>query len=166
MTDDNGLGFRRPATFAERFARPEPERDHAPGVASAEVAEPSEATVGSGSYKPYGFLPSGKIGETCEVLRWIENTETPEGIVFQYRFLMQVGFVGETQLRLFLPDCIVVIEGERLLDLRQKLARRRVTFVQQYSPLVWPARPPKGEPIIERVQVARPETLTVRAGNG
>ncbi len=78
---------------------------------------------------------------------------------------MQVGFVGETQLRLFLPDCIVVIEGDRLLDLRRMLARRRATFIQQYSPLVWPTRPPKGEPIIERVQVARPETLTVRAGN-
>ena len=51
---------------------------------------------------------------------------------------MQVGYVGEEQLKLFLPDCIVVIEGQHLRDLRKKLARHQCTFIQQYSPCIWP----------------------------
>jgi hypothetical protein len=114
----------------------------------------------SATYKPYGLLPTDGISETCEVVRWIEGTEIPEGIDFQYRFLMQVGFVGEEQLKLFLPDCIVVIEGRCLRDLRKKLARRQVTFIQQYSARVWPAVPPAGEPVVEKIAVVRPEPAT------
>jgi len=112
--------------------------------------------VGSTAYKPYGFLPSGTIGEGCDVRWWMEGTETIQGIEFQYRFLMQVGYVGDQELRLFLPDSIVVIEGQRLTDLRKKLARRMVTFIQQHNPRVW-GLPPTDEPTIERVQILRPE---------
>jgi hypothetical protein len=138
----------RPPSFAERVGKAEPQP--APG-------EPKGETVGSGPYKPYGFLPTGNVGETCEVARWIEGTEIPEGIEFQYRFLMEVGFVGEEQLRLKLPDCIVVIDGMYLRDLRKKLARRQVTFIQQYSAKVWPTPPPKGEPVIDKIEVVRPD---------
>ncbi|MDQ0462951.1 hypothetical protein QO010_000699 [Caulobacter ginsengisoli] len=139
---------------------------HAPGFAdrinrdqaAPAPGEPSEATAGSGPYKPYGFLPSGGLGESCEVVRWMDGTEVPEGLVLQYRFLMQIGFVGEEQLKLFLPDCIVVIDGKRLRDLRKKLSRRMATFIQQWNPRIWPA-PPVGEPIIERISVMRPELL-------
>jgi len=107
-------------------------------------------------------LPSGKLGEACDVQRWLDGTETPEGIEFQYRFLMQVGYVGEEQVKLFLPDCIVVLEGQRLRELRKKLARRMVWFIQQYNPRIWPA-PAKGECVIERIEVLRPEPSSRRA---
>lgn len=112
-------------------------------------------------YKPYGFMPSNTMGEICEVRSWVNGTDVPEGIVFQYRFLMQVGFVGDETLKLMLPDAIVVIEGKRLLDLRQKLSRRMATFIQQYSPRIWP-QPPALEPIVERIEVVRPEVFKER----
>jgi hypothetical protein len=130
-------------------------------VASTAVQPRRDGKAGaaeSAVYKPYGLLPTDGISETCEVVRWIEGTEIPEGIDFQYRFLMQVGFVGEEQLKLFLPDCIVVIDGRNLRDLRKKLSRRQVTFIQQYSARVWPAVPPAGEPVIEKIAVVRPES--------
>ncbi len=58
---------------------------------------------------------------------------------------MQIGYVGEEQVKLFLPECIVVIDGMYLRDLRKKLARRQITFIQQFSPKVWPDMPPKSE---------------------
>jgi hypothetical protein len=143
----------KPTSFTERVSKPD----------TTGPSDPKEAKAGSGPYKPYGFLPTGNVNETCEVARWIEGTEIPEGIEFQYRFLMEVGFVGEEQLRLKLPDCIVVIDGMYLRDLRKKLARRQVTFVQQYSQRVWPTPPPKGEPLIEKIEVVRPDPI-VRVG--
>lgn len=155
MTDDYDQVFGRrpivtPPSFAERVGRtqqaaPQPMPPAMPEGASA-----------SGPYRPYGHLPAGNMGEACEVVRWIDGTEIPEGIDFQYRFLMQVGFVGDEQLKLFLPDCIVVIEGRRLAELRRKLARRMVTFICQHNPRVWPERPSSTEPIIERIEVVRP----------
>lgn len=140
----------RPAPFAERVGRAD---------GAAQPSDGKEVSAGSGEYKPYGYLPSGNIGETCDVQRWLEQTGIAEGIEFQYRFLMQIGYVGEEQLKLFLPDCIVVIEGMYLKDLRKKLARRQVTFIQQYSAKVWPTPPPKGEPLIETINVVRPDTV-------
>lgn len=134
------------SSFTERVGRPE---------ATAPPAEPSEQTAGSGAYKPYGFLPAG-FGESCDVRRWIDATQIAEGIEFQYRFLMQIGYVGDEQLRLFLPDCIVLIEGWGLTGLRKRLARRQVTFIQQFSPLVWPGHN-ADEAVIERIEVVRPD---------
>ena len=140
----------KPPSFAERVGKLD---------APAAGGENNEAKAGSGPYKPYGFLPSGNIGETCDVQRWLEKTDIAEGIEFQYRFLMQIGYVGEEQIKLFLPDCIVVIDGMYLKDLRKKLARRQVTFIQEYSPKVWPTPPPKGEPVIEHIDVVRPDPV-------
>lgn len=140
----------KPPSFAERVGKPD---------APAAGGDSNEAKAGSGPYKPYGFLPSGNIGETCDVQRWLEKTDIAEGIEFQYRFLMQIGYVGEEQIKLFLPDCIVVIDGMYLKDLRKKLARRQVTFIQEYSPKVWPTPPPKGEPVIEHIDVVRPDPV-------
>jgi hypothetical protein len=125
------------------------------------VAEPQEETAGSGQYKPYGFFPSGGVGESCDVFSWVDATQVPHGIVFQYRFLMQVGFTGDEMLRLMLPDCIVVINGKNLLDLRRCLSRRTATFIQQYHPGIWPM-PAADEPIIERIEIARPESFRAR----
>lgn len=146
MSDDfdQVFGARRP-NFAERVA--------GDGKARPPAAVPTASP--DGDYKPFGFLPTG-IGESCEILRWADGTDVPEGIEFQYRFLMQIGFVGEEELRLMLPETIVVIEGQNLRELRRKLARRQATFVQQYSKLVWPKAPAKGEPLVSRIQFVRP----------
>lgn len=142
--------------FTERVARPD-------GHATQEAAE---ASAGSGPYKPYGYLPAGGLAECCDVQRWRPSSTVAEGIEFQYRFLMQVGYVGDEELRLFLPDCIVVIEGKNLRDLRKKLARRQVTFIQQFSGSVWPSLPPADEAVIERIEVARSESFGSRGGTG
>jgi hypothetical protein len=131
----------RSTTFANRTGKPE---------ANGEVF------VGAGPYKAYGFIPAGTVNETCEVIRWVDGTEIPEGIDFPYRLLLQIAFVGEEQLKLFLPDCIVVIEGRNLRDLRRKIARRQATFIWQYSARVWPSRPPSCETLIDRIQIVRP----------
>ncbi|ATQ43123.1 hypothetical protein [Caulobacter mirabilis] len=145
MTDDFDamFGGRPRPTFADRVGREQPA-----------TPPPMESAVGAGPYKPYGFLPSG-VGEACDVQRWLDGTEVAEGIEFQYRFLMQIGYVGEEQIKLFLPDCIVVIEGRQLRDLRKRLARRQVTFIAQYNPRVWPT-PPAGEPIVMSIELMRP----------
>ena len=131
---------KRPAKFTQRLGKGEP------------LGE-GPTTVGTGAYKPYGFMPSGTINETCEVVRWIEGTEISEGVDFQYRFLLKVGFVGEEQLKLFLPDCIVVIDGKHLGDLRKKIARRQCTFIQQHSFRVWPGTYSREAPIIQSIQI-------------
>lgn len=119
-------------------------------------ADSKEAASGTGIYKAYGYLPTNTVGETCDVQRWLNETDVAEGIEFQYRFLMQIGYVGDEQIRLFLPDCIVVIDGKNLRELRKKLARRQVTFVQQYTAKIWGAAPSPSETIIHKIQVVRP----------
>lgn len=151
MSDEFDQVFGRPS-FTERMGRETP---------PATEPERPEGAVSSEPYKPYGFMPSGTVGECCDVQRWVDNTEIAEGIEFQYRFLMQIGYVGEEQLRLFLPDCIVVIEGRFLRDLRKKLARRMVTYIQQFNPRVWPA-PGNGEPVVTRIDIVRPEPAAKR----
>jgi len=141
---DKAIGLGKP-TFAERFAKIEP-----PPTGGG-----SDATVDPAIYKPYGFLPTG-VGESCDVQRWLDGTEIAEGLEFPYRLLMQIGYVGEEQIKLFLPECIVVIEGQYLRDLRKKLGRRQVHFIVQYSSKVWPTPPAKGQPIIERIELVRP----------
>ena len=135
-----------PTTFTSRLGRPD---------APEQNGHVKEETVGSGPYKAFGFLPSG-IGETCDVQRWVDGTDIAEGTEFQYRFLLRIEYVGEEEIRLFLPDCIIVIEGRNLRDLRKKLARRQVTFISQYSPRIWPDQKAQNECIVIKISVARP----------
>jgi hypothetical protein len=148
--------------FDQAFGTAKRSTNFAQRLGKAEPLGESPITVGTGAYKPYGFMPSGTINETCEVVRWIEGTEIAEGVDFQYRFLLKVGFVGEEQLKLFLPDCIVVIDGKHLGDLRKKIARRQCTFIQQFSARVWPNLRPQGEPVIERIHFMEPKASEAR----
>ena len=109
----------------------------------------------AGDYKAYGYLPTNSVGETCEVIRWLEGTDVPEGIEFQYRFLMQIGFLGDEEIKLFLPDCIVFVRGKHLRELRKKLARRQVTFIQQYASRLWGQLKSAETPVIETIQIIR-----------
>ncbi len=79
-----------------------------------------------------------------------------EGLEFQYRFLMQVGYVGEEEIRLLLPDTIVLIEGRHLRDLRKKLARRQVTYIGQFNARIWTTKPSQGSAIVERITIIVP----------
>ena len=123
------------------------------GPLPAKVAEPHSDAVTAGVYKAYGFVPTSSIGMTCDVQRWVEGTEIPEGLEFPYRLMLQVAYVGQHHLRIHLPDCIIVVEGKHLTDLRKKLNRHQVTYIQQYSSRVWNALPAKGETLIERISI-------------
>jgi hypothetical protein len=151
MSDDFEQAFgggRGARPFTDRVGRAD--TSHQP---TEQRIQPSE----DGIYRAYGSLATGEIGETCDVQRWLDGTDTPEGIEFQYRFLMQIGYVGEEEIRLFLPDCIIVLAGKNLRDLRKKLARRQLSFIQQYSGRVWSERPSSKSPIVESIKVVRPD---------
>jgi hypothetical protein len=116
--------------------------------------QPAETSVGSGDYKAFGFMPTSAIGETCDLRWWIDGTDQAEGLEFAYRFMLKIGYIGEREIRIYLPDTIVVIAGQNLFDLRKKLARRQCTFVQQWSPRVWkPAL--RDEASVDRIDVLR-----------
>jgi len=153
MTDEfdaifSGRPPGRPS-FVERTGRaPEPA-----APVDDRVAEP----VAEGGYKPFGYLPSSAIGESCDIQRWVNGTEIPEGLEMQYRFLLSIEYTGEEELKLYLPECIVLVTGQHLRELRKKLARRQCTFMMQYSPKVWPEKPAAGEPIIDAIEILRPD---------
>lgn len=132
-------------SFTERLGRGQPL-----------PAQPTAAPAPVGTYRAFGAMAAEGITETCDIQGWMENTSIATGIELQYRFLMQVGYVGEEQLKLFLPDCIVVIDGQHLLKLRKALARRQCNFIQQYSSRIWPQAPEKGETLVERITITRP----------
>ncbi len=161
MTDDIDalFGGRTPprTSFIDRVTRPAAPPPETSAPMPMPAAEPAELEAGSGPYKPYGFLPTNTVGEVCEVRSWVVGTDLPQGIVFQYRFLMQVGYIGDETLKLSFPDSVVLIEGKRLTDLRQKLSRRMASFIQQYHPKIWSA-PPTGETLVERIEIVRPDT--------
>ena len=155
MTDEfdaifSGRSQGRPS-FVERTGRAPAQADPA-----TDRTPPTEAERHPEDYKAFGFLPTA-VGESCDVQRWVAGTEIPEGIELQYRFLLQIAYTGEEELKLYLPDCIVLITGQNLRTLRQKLARRQVTFIQQFSPKVWPKGPSKGEPLVEVIEILRPD---------
>lgn len=120
---------------------------------TAPLANGAARASGPVPYRAYGYLSTGGISETCDVQRWLDGTQIHEGTEFQYRFLLRVAYVGDEQIRLFLPDSIIVINGRRLRDLRQKLARRQVTFILQHSPKVWPGPVAPNEPFIQTISI-------------
>ena len=157
MTDDPfdrvfGSTPRRPS-FTEKVARGEAfggqiDPRHAMAMEAASVAP------APGEYRAFGFLPAGNVNLSCEVRWWMEGTAIPEGLAFPYRLLMEVGFSGEDTLRLLLPDKVIEITGFRLEPLRQALMRQQATFLQQWTPLVWPEKPTEIAVII-RAKISR-----------
>jgi hypothetical protein len=111
------------------------------------------ASPEDGRYKAFGFNPSDDI-ETCNVAWWL-TADTPQGQELLYRFLIRIGYLGDESLHLMLTDCIIHIEGRNLRELRKKLARRRVTYIQAFNPMAW-AAPPASEPLIEKITLLYP----------
>lgn len=155
--------------FAERVA---------PHDAAKDTAR--EVTVGSTEYGAYGYRPGG--APDCDVRGWTSlRPEITEGVCFDYRMLMRIGYGGLAEapdpqqpergnmyLRLFLPECIIQIEGFWLNDLRARLRQREVTFIQQYSPMVYrtPLRQlPEGETVITDVIIGHPGHTDLRTAH-
>lgn len=141
-------------SFVERVAPAQAFGGRNDPVAAMALEAATEQTV-PGAYKAFGFMPSGTINPSCEVRSWVDGTDTPDGVVFFYRLLMQIAFTGSNELRLMLPDSIVVLTGQNLEPLRQQLTRQLVTYVQQFSKRVWAASVPADETAIERIEILR-----------
>jgi len=142
----SGKASGRPS-FVERTGR---------GAEAAVKPAPAVETPNSGAYKAFGFLPTA-VGESVDIQRWVDGTQIPEGIEAQYRFVFQIAYLGEEEIKIYMPECIVLITGQHLRELRRKLARRQVTFIQQYSAKVWAETPAKGEAIVEAIDIMRPD---------
>lgn len=160
MTDDafDDVFGRRPGartTFSERVARGEAFGGRV-DPREAMAAEAATTTPVPGEYKAFGYMPAGNVNHACEVRRWLDGTDVPEGTVFFYRLLLQIGFSSDDELRLMLPDTIIVIGGRGLDPLRQALMRQQVTFIQQYSPRVWKRSAGSGDALIQRIEIVRP----------
>jgi hypothetical protein len=119
------------------------------------AVEASTRELAPGEYRAYGFIPAGTINQSCEVRSWVDGTDVPDGVVFFYRLLMQIAYTGTDELRLMLPDSIIVLTGRNLEPLRHQLTRQLVTFVQQFSRKVWGSPVSMGETCIERIEIVR-----------
>lgn len=149
MTSDFDDVFQPATGWAERVAEP-------PRAIEADGSAPAPA---DGSYRAFGFAPKDDM-ETCDIAWWLPGNII-QGQEIQYRFLIRIAYVGDDHLTLMLSDCIIDIEGKNLRDLRKRLARRRVTYIQAYNPFAWP-KPPTNEPIIEKIQVLYPGELAAK----
>lgn len=122
----------------------------APPVTSPD--EPARSTE-DGLYRPYGVTQTDDL-ETCDIAWWLGH-DTPQGQEVQYRFIVRIGYVGDDQINLMLTDAIISIEGRHLRELRKRLSRRKVTFIQAFNAKLWP-QPGAGEPVIERIEIHYP----------
>lgn len=107
----------------------------------------------TGAYKAFGSAPGDDI-ESCSITWWL-TADVPQGQEVMYRYLMRVGFIGNEELHLMLTDCLIHIKGRNLGELRRKLARRKVTYVQAFNPNTWPL-PQDGQPVVESITLMQP----------
>jgi len=153
---DEMFGRRAPGaspSFVERVNRGEAFGGRM-GVPAAPAFDSETTGSSSDEYQAFGMMPSSQVHAFCELRWWLEGTTEPETLAFPYRLLTGVGGTGDDTLRILLPDKVIEIVGERLEPLRQGLMRQRVTFVQQWSALVWRAKPTDGS-LVERIAVVR-----------
>ena len=156
-----------PKRFFERdtstrpSARPSHAERVAPNTAARSHADPVEETVGSTDYKAFGALAGGS--PDCDVRTWKAlRMDLPEGVMFDYRLLSMVHYSAldldgvEMEIDLIFPDCIIRLIGRHLDEMRLKIRRRQVSFIQEYSPMVYKTpveKLPRGEPVITRVHI-------------
>jgi hypothetical protein len=141
-------------SFAKRVAQGQAfggRHDPIAGMAIEAATEKLEPAV----YKAFGFIPAGTVNQSCEVRTWVDGTDVPDGVVFFYRLLMQIAFTSTTELRLMLPDTIIVLTGQNLEPLRLSLTRQHATYIQQHSRRVWPSPMASAETLIDRIEIIR-----------
>lgn len=163
MNDEFERLFRPTATHGERVRPGASAKGH-------DAPDEKEVLVGSTDYHPYGYRPGG--APDCDIQAWHKlRRDIPEGMSFDYRMLLRIGYGGldvggdAMFLRLFLPDCIIQIEGQHLHELRQKLRRREISFIQEFSELVFGMKAsqlPAGEPVISSVWIGDPNDFAKR----
>ncbi len=149
---DQMFGQQPRQKFTERVGRVDPLGD---GPRAAREIAAADAGAETGIYKAFGSPHIGAVTRGCEVRRWLDATEIAEGIVFPYRLVLRLDFTGEDDLQIVLPDAIVSFTGAFLLPLREGLMREQVSFIQQFSPRVWPAGRRPGETIITHIDIVR-----------
>jgi hypothetical protein len=161
MTDsdfDQVFG-RRPEpkqSFVERVTNGQPASGHPDPIAAMTIEAATKQLAEISSYTAFGFVPSGQFNQSCEVRSWVDGTDVADGLVFFYRLLMQIGYTGTSELKLMLPDSILVLTGRNLEPLRQALMRQRATYIQRYSKRIWPCPVAADETLIERIEIIRP----------
>lgn len=109
-----------------------------------------EEDAHDGRYRAFGVIPTDDL-DACSVSWWL-TAEVAQGQDFQYRYLLRVGYIGDTTLHLFLTDCVIHIEGRNLTELRKKLSRQKVSFIQAFNPGIW-AKPECSEPYIDTIAI-------------
>lgn len=123
--------------------------------------EPARSTE-DGQYRPFGITPTDDL-ETCDIAWWLGH-DTPQGQEVQYRFMIRTAYVGDEQINLMLTDAIISIEGRHLRELRKRLSRRKVTFIQAFNPRLWP-QPGPDQPLIERISILYPGEAGASSNN-
>ena len=131
-------------TFTDRVAKRSTASD-------TQIQLPSQLT----NYEPYGYLGGGRAEEGCAIYTWLDGTQIPTGTEFPWRLYMGTDFHNDTELRILLPHRIILIEGRRLDELRQKLRRGSVNFIQEFHAALWPL-PTTSSPLIEKIQIIKP----------
>lgn len=111
------------------------------------------------AYRAFGGATVTDITASCRIRHW--RGDIPVATSIPYRLLVRKAIEADNELRLFLPDCTIVIEGRGMNDLLDRLERWSVAFIQQYHPGIWPP-PADTEPLVERIEVLRPETFKQR----
>lgn len=157
---------RRPeprTSFAERVGQGQAFGGRNDPVAAMALEAASEQAA-PGIYKAFGFIPSGTVNQSCEVRSWVDGTDVADGVVFFYRLLMQIGFTGTNELKLMLPDSIVVLTGRNLEPLRLALTRQLATYIQQHSKRIWSAPVALEDTLIERIEIVRPHAKEKHGG--
>ncbi len=161
MTDsdfDQVFG-RRPEpkqSFVQRVTGGQTTNVHPDPIAAMTVEAATKHLAEMGSYKAFGFVPAGNVNPSCEVRSFVDGTDVSDGVVFFYRLLMEIAFTGTTELRLKLPDSIIVVSGRNLEPLRQALTRHTATYIQQFSKRIWSTQIGSDAPLIERIEIIRP----------
>jgi hypothetical protein len=148
---------RRPeprTSFAERVGQGQAFGGRNDPVAAMALEAASEQAA-PGIYKAFGFIPAGQHNQSCEVRSWVDGTDVVDGMTFFYRLLMSIKFTGTDELRLMLPDNIVVLTGRNLEPLRLALTRQLATYIQQHSKRIWTVPSGVGETLIERIEIIR-----------
>ncbi len=129
MSDDLDEMFRDPTlrrSFTEKVGGP-------PAKAEALPALPRDMK----EYEPWGQMAGGRTDEGCTVYGWFDGTTVPIATDFPWRLYMGCDLYDDTELRILLPHRVIVIHGQKLDDLRQRLRRYGVSFIQQYHSGIW-----------------------------
>ena len=115
---------------------------------------------GMKEYEPWGYQAGGRADEGCTVYSWVDGTTISTGTHFPWRLYLGCDFHDDTELRILLPHRIIVVEGQKLDDLRHRLGRQAVAFIQQCNPGIWNLTPETTR--VDRIQICQANDIVRR----